>query len=332
VEVIATMRSDSMKFFRIIPVLAMAISAPVFSHADVVDGIEAVVADKVITFAQVEDYTRPVEETLRTQYAAQPDVYQQKLDAALHDSLEQLVERALILNNYETGGYNKLPDSLADQLVQDNIRERFGDRVTMLKTLQAQGMTLEQYRKELLDRYIESGLRNLNVQKNIIISPYKIETYYQAHPDEFKLEDQVKLRMIVLNKTSADDTNTVALAHEIAGKIRSGASFVEMAGVYSQGSQQHQGGDWGWVERSVLRKELSEVAFNLKPGQISDPIDTSDSVYLMLVEEKSPAHIKPLNDVRDDIEKNLRIQEQARQSKEWIDGLRKKTYVRYFFS
>jgi len=313
--------------------LVVAAWSPVFSQADVVDGIEAVVADKVITFAQVEDYTRPVEETLRAQYAAEPDVYQQKLDAALHDSLEQLVERDLILNNYETGGYNKLPDSLADQLVQDNIHERFGDRVTMLKTLQAQGMTLEQYRKELLDRYIESGLRSENVQKNTIISPYKIQMYYQAHPDEFKLEDRVKLRMIVLNKLSPDDTNILELAREIAGKIKAGSSFTEMAGVYSQGSQQHQGGDWGWVERSVLRKELSDVAFNMSPGQISAPIETPDAVYLMLVEDKSSAHLKPLTDadVRGDIEKKLQIQEQARLSKEWIDGLKKKTYVRYFY-
>ena len=305
--------------------------APVISHADTVDGIEAVVADKVITFAQVQDYTRSAEETLRTQYAAQPDVFQQKLDAALRDSLEQLVERELILNNYETGGYNKLPDSFIDQMVQDSIREKFGDRVTMLKTLQAQGITLEQYRKELLDHYIEGGLRSENIQKSIIISPYKIETYYKTHPDEFKLGDQVKLRMIVLSQTSPDDTNTLELAREIAGKIRAGASFTEMAGVYSQGSQQHAGGDWGWVDRSVLRKELSDAAFNLKPGQISDPVETPDSVYLVLVEDRAAAHLKPLADVRDDIEKRLLILDQARQAKEWIDGLRKKTYVRYFF-
>jgi peptidyl-prolyl cis-trans isomerase SurA len=326
------MRYDSMKFFRFIPMLAAAVVWPVFSHADMVDGVWAVVADKVITYAQVEEYTRPVEDTLRTQYAAEPDVYQQKYDAALHDSLELLVERELILNNYETGGYNKLPDSLADQLVQDNIRSRFGDRVTMLKTLQAQGITLEQYRKELLDQYIERGLRSLNVQKNIIISPYKIETYYQAHPDDFKLADQVKLRMIMLNKTSADDTNTLALAREIIGKIKDGAPFAEMATVYSQGSQQHQGGDWGWIDRTVLRKELSDVAFALKKGQMSDPIDTPNAVYLLLVEDKSTAHLKSLADVRDEIQKTLLIQEQDRQSKAWIDGLKKKTYVRYFFN
>jgi len=327
------MLTYSMKLFRFNFLLLAVLTAPVLvCRADVVDGIEAVVADKVITFAQVEDYTRPVEETLRTQYSGEPDVYQQKLDAALHDSLEVLVERALILHNYETGGYNKLPDSLADQLVQDNIHERFGDRVTMLKTLQAQGMTLEQYRKELLDRYIESGLRSENVQKTVIISPYKIETYYQTHADEFKVGDQVKLRMIVLNKASSDDTNAFELAREIDLKLKSGASFSDMAGLYSQGSQQHQGGDWGWIDRTTLRKELSDVAFTMAKGQVSQPIDTPDSVYLMLVEDKKAAGLKPLADVRDDIEKNLQIQEQARLSKVWIDGLKKKTYIRYFFN
>src|ERR1700721_4008813 len=107
------MRMDSMKIFRFILMLVVAAWSPVFSYADVVDGIEAVVADKVITFAQVEEYTLPVEETLRTQYAAEPDVYQEKRDAALPDSLEVLVERALILHNYETGGDRKPPDSPA---------------------------------------------------------------------------------------------------------------------------------------------------------------------------------------------------------------------------
>jgi len=114
--------------------------------------------------------------------------------------------------------------------------------------------------------------------------------------------------------------------------VKAGKSFTEMAGLYSQGSQQHQQGDWGWIDRTVLRKELSDVAFSMSPGEVSQPIDTSDSVYLMMVEDKKAAHLKPLADVRDDIEKNLQIQEQARLSKVWIDGLKKKTYIRYFFN
>ena len=309
--------------------MGVAVCTPMFSRAEVADGVKAVVNDRAITFAEVEEYTRPAVDALRRQYATQPDVFQQKLNQALNDSLDQLVERQLILHSFDTDGY-KLPDSVVDELVHERIHERFGDRVTLMKTLQAQSMTLEQFRKQVREQYIESALRNQNVQREITISPFKVESYYRANLDRFKLEDQVKLRMIVLTKTSDDDTNTLKLAREIQGKIKDGAAFTEMATVYSQGSQQHQGGDWGWVERSVLRKELAETAFALPIGRVSDVVDMPDSCYLVLVEDKKPAQAKPLTEVRAEIEKNLRVEQQAKLQKLWIDGLKKKTFIRYF--
>ena len=316
-----------MKTFRFI--LGVMLLAPLLASAEITDGVKAVVNQRAITFAEVEDFSRPAVDALRRQYLGQPDVFQQKVNETLGDSLEQLVERQIILHSFDTEGY-KLPDSVVDQMVHDRIHERFGDRLTLMKTLQAQGMTLEQFRKQVREQYIESALRNQNVQREIIISPYKVQSYYETNQGRFMLEDQVKLRMIVLTKASANDRNTLKLAQEIKGKIREGATFNEMAAVYSQGSQQRQGGDWGWVERSVLRKELAETAFKLQNGQVSDPIETSDTIYLMLVEDKRTTHARPLAEVREEIEKSLRIEQQARLQKQWIDGLKKKTFIRYF--
>jgi parvulin-like peptidyl-prolyl isomerase len=320
-----------MKWFRFILVLAAAISSGLPLRAEMADGVEAIVNDAVITYGQVQEKTQPAALVLSREYASQPDVFQQKLAEARADSLEQLIERQLILHDFEVE-YSKLPDSVVDELVQDRIHDLFGDRITLMKTLQAQGITYEQFRNDVRDQYIESALRSKNISQEIIISPYKVETYYLAHQDDYKVEDQIKLRMIVLNKTSSDDTNTGNLAREIQSKIREGATFQEMAAVYSQGSQQHQGGDWGWVERSVLRKEISDAAFALKPGQVSDVIDTPESCYLALVEQVRPAHVRPLGEVRDDIEKTLRTQEQARLQKKWIEGLKKKSFIRSFIS
>jgi len=318
-----------MKFFRFILIFALASCASRSLHAELADGVKAVVNDTVITYSQVEDFTAPAAEALRREYPDAPDMFQLKLNDALGDSLEQLVERQLILRSFDVEGY-QLPDSVVDELVQDRIRERFGDRITFIKTLQAQGMTVEQFRKEVRDQYIVQALRQKNVSSAITISPYKVENYYLAHTNDFEIEDEIKLRMIVLNKTSPDDTNTVRRANEILAEIKNGAAFAEMARVYSDGSQKSQGGDWGWVERSVLRKDLADAAFSLKPGQVSDVIDTPESTYLMLVEQTRPAHVKPLSEVQDEIEATLRTQEQARLEKRWIDGLKKKTFIRYF--
>ncbi len=301
-------------------------------RAELADGILAIVNNTVITREQVADYVAPAIDALRQEYAGSGGVsgnLEQKASDVFNDGLEQLIERQLILHDFDVEGY-KMPDSYVDQLVQDRIRERYGDRITLMKTLQAQGMTFEQFRKSVRDQYIEYEMRRKYVSQEIVISPYKIEQYYLAHQDDFKVGDQIKLRMIVLNKSSADDPSPHRMAEEILTQIKQGASFAQMASVYSEGSQRAQGGDWGWVERSVLRKKLADVAFSLKPGQMSDIIETPQACYLMLVEQKRPAHVRPLSKVRDEIDATLRTQEQSRLEKQWISSLKKKTFIRYF--
>ena len=51
----------------------------------------------------------------------------------------------------------------------------------------------------------------------------------------------------------------------------------------------------------------------------------------MLVEDKRAAHVRPLEEVRDEIEKELTVQERARLQKAWVDRLREKAFVRYFY-
>jgi len=319
-----------MKFFRVIPTLAAAFCFSLPLRAELVDAIQAVVNDGVVTYAEVQDFATPAAQALRRQYGDQPEVYQQKLDSAISDSLEQLIERQLILHDFDAEGY-RLPETVVDELVQDRIHERFGDRITLMKTLQAQGETFEKFRRDVRDQYIVTALRSKSTSPDkIVISPYKVETYYLTHQDDYKVEDEIKLRMIVLNKPSGDDTNTLNLANEILAKIKEGAVFQEMASVYSQGSQRSQGGDWGWVERSVLRKELAATAFTLKPGQVSGVIETPEACYLMLVEDVRPAHVKPLNDVRDDVEVTLRTQLQKQLEQQWIAKLKRKTFFRSF--
>ena len=300
------------------------------AEAQLVNGIQAVVHDAVITYLEINSLTEQTADVVNNRYRGQPEALQRELNKMREENLEKQVQSQLILRDFASSGYS-LPESTLDEVFQERLKNEFGDRATATKSLEARGITIEKYRKQIRDRFVIQQLRVKNISQEIIISPHKIEEYYLAHREDFKLEDQVKLRMIVLNKPAGEqDGKTQKLAQEIQGKLKDGAPFAEMASIYSQGSQRAQGGDWGWVERSVLRKELAEVAFGLKPGERSGVIDTDQACYLMLVEDTRPSHYKTLTEVRDVIDKDLLQQERARIEKQWIDRLKKKTFVVYY--
>ena len=291
------------------------------------NGIKALVSDAIITYQQVEQSAAQAIDLLRRQYASQPDEFNRRALETFNNALDQLVERQLILHDFQTAGY-KLPENVIDEEIQQRIRDRFGDRKRLIKTLQAEGMTYEQFRDREREQFIIRVLTFKNVSSELIVSPQRIQAYYDLHRQDFSVKDQVKVRTIVLNKDAAAPDQAKKRAEEILAKIKEGASFKDMWAVYSDSAPRNQALEW--VDLSVLKKEIGDAAAKLNPGETSGVIEAPEAYYLVQLEEKKPAHIKPLSDVRDEIEKNLLTDEQTRLRKQWVNRLKAKTFVRYF--
>ncbi len=305
-----------------------------FTQAALVNGINAIVNDTVITYDQVERGIALIADGLVRQYRNQPQILEERLKKLRADQIEELVERQLILNEFKTAGY-KLPETFIDDAIRDEIRKNFyGDSARLTKTLQSEGMTKEAFRQQQRDRIIVQYLSKENISsQKILVSPFKIEKFYASNQEKYKVGDQVKLRMIVLSQSpAAEPGRAKKLAEEVLKKIQEGAAFAEMATIYSEGAQRAEGGDRGWVdrERTDLKKELADAAFALKSGQVSGVIEQPEGCYLMFVEEARPAHVRPIADVREEIESTLKAQESAKMRKQWIDRLRNKSFVRYY--
>jgi parvulin-like peptidyl-prolyl isomerase len=316
--------------FRLLLAFAMAqvLPAALAVESDLVDAIYVVVHDSVITRHEVAVLTFPAIEPLSRQYRGEE--LQRRVAQTEHDNMEQLVNRQLILHEFKTAGYN-LPESVIDEMVRTRIRADFGDEMTLTRTLQARGITKEQFREQIRDQFIVRALREKNISSEIIISPHKMQLYYEQHTNDFGESDKVKVRMIMLNKSSEEELAQVkGRAEEILTRLKEGADFAEMAKLYSQDSYRNQGGEHGWIEQKVLGKELAEACSTLKPRQTSDVVETKEACWLIQMEEKNPAHTKPLSEVRDQIEKNLLQDEQKRLEAQWIERLKKKTYIKSF--
>lgn len=312
--------------------LAILCAGATTATAQQVDnGIRAIVNSRIITQYQVVMNAKPAEELVLRQFYGRPEL-PQKLSEVYSNSLRQLIDREMIANDFEASGF-KLPDPVVEDYVRSRMKEQFGDRAEFIRTLKAEGKSFEKFKEEARTRIIVGALEEKNVGRATIVSPLKLERYYEQRRGEFKVPDQIKLRMIVLDRSSAPTPEARRkLAEEIRGQILEGAAFAEMAGVYSTGSQRAQGGDWGWVDRAVLRRDLAEAAFALEIGTVSAILEADDGLYLFLVEDKRAEHYKPLSDpeVRAKLERELLLEERRRLQERYVRRLEEKTFVQTY--
>lgn len=298
----------------------------------VIDSIQAIVGDSVITLQQILGTTLPREETIYQQAASQSERETQASILALRqDAFQSLIDRQVVLQEFkrlEKDKGAKIPDSWVDEQVQDVIRDKYGgDRVRFDKELEASGLTREQFRERQRDDIIYESMEREFVPP-AIISPLKVETYYRQHQDQFTVAARIKFRWIRMDK-SDDDTNGVTHRRmdEILSQIKDGADFDDLAKTYSSGPQ-HDTNDW--LEIPKLNDAFRDQVEKLKPGECTGVIETTQTFLVLRVDALDPIHVTPLSEVRDEITKNLAAQEQNRRGEAWIKRLKAKTYVQTF--
>lgn len=315
--------------------IVLTVGIPCLTHAAerVVNGFAAVVNEKVITFQDVYQAVSPADmDVAQLRFARNPRDYDQEVNRLRQEALIGLIETQLILSEFKTAGY-QLPENVVEEQIKDRIREQYGDRVRLMRTLQAENTTFETFRERVRERFIVMALTDKNIASAILISPYKIEKYYNENPEQFQVKDRVRLSMISLwHRVDRGPDATKQLAKDLAEQLKAGASFAELAVLHSDDPKRRDGGARGWIERGStdLRDDLQDFAFGLKPGIPSEPLEREEGCYLMLVEEAQTARTRPLPEVRDEIERILQQKQRADLREKWISRLRAKAYVRLF--
>jgi hypothetical protein len=109
----------------------------------------------------------------------------------------------------------------------------------------------------------------------------EVQAYYNQHQGEFRSDEEVQVRQILVH----DETT----ANEIVEKLKGGASFADLSAEYSRAPNAKNGGEIGFVSRGQLPKMFEEEIFRLKPGEVSNVIQTDSSFHLFMVDQRRPA-------------------------------------------
>lgn len=306
-------------------------------RTEIMDGVAAIVNGDVVTISQLRELTGAREMALREMFTGEE--LAAKVKEMRQAAIKDLIDRQLILQEYRKKEF-AIPEYVIEDRVQSIIRQEFGgDRASFVRTLQAQGYTMTRFKEMEREKIIVQAMRQANVKEDFVITPRQIQAFYDQNKGSYTTPEEVKLRMIVLREGGASPEEGVAdipvagnkraMADEIREKLVSGGDFERMAAMYSEDPTTADiGGDWGWIQRNTLNEQLTRVAFNLGSGQISPVVQLGDSYYILFVEAKRPARVKPLSEVKEEIERNLIQQERSKAQDRWLETLRRTAFIR----
>ena len=297
-------------------------------------GILAVVNNRVILESDLSEKLSPGVDELRRQYSNAPALFKQKLQEQEQIALESAINDELVFAEAVAAG-RAVPQEHLDQYIQNIIENKwYGDTNSFLKTLAANGTSPEELQARHARQVLIAAAWREKTLDVTLPRSQQIEQYYQAHEKDFRVEESVQISMIVINMNPTNGPAVVESQRKDAAAIHArlvaGADFAAEAKLHSQGTQALQGGDYGWLARSVLRKELADAAFSLPRGGLSDVIETDDALFILRVADRRPAALKPLAEARPDINKALKQQASAAMRIEWLGELRARAFLKYW--
>lgn len=209
-------------------------------------------------------------------------------------------------------------------LTLDDIKKGINPTDTELKAFYEQSK--QQYVNSIPEKrkakYIYISTKNI-VDK-VQVTPEEVQAYYKQHQDDYRIPETVTVRHILIKTPTADSNGKVdqkavdaarAKAEDIEKQLKAGANFGDLAKKYSEdpGSAPN-GGLLTGLRKGQTVPEFEQAAFNTPPGQTTGIIRTQYGFHIIHVESKQEARLKPLDEVKPEIEPLLKQQKAGAQA------------------
>src|SRR5215208_5356649 len=139
------------------------------------------------------------------------------------------------------------------------------------------------------------------------ISPQDIQRAYEDKQQQYSTPEQVRASHILLKTEGKDDATVKKQAEELLAKVKAGGDFAQLATKFSEDEvSKAKGGDLDFFPQGQMVPEFDKAAFSMKPGEISDLVKTQYGYHIIKILDKKAAATKPLEEVRAQIEDELK--------------------------
>jgi peptidyl-prolyl cis-trans isomerase SurA len=289
------------------------------------DRVVAVVNEEAVTLSEIQEEGQPVVRKIFQDFIG-PE-RDRRLEEAEKRLMEDLIDRRLMIQIAKREGM--LPsaaevNSAIEELKRNNNAT---DDAQFRALLKAEGLTVEQVRRNIGERLAIGRLLARQVRSTIIIGEDELTKFYEANREKFKRNPRAEIRYIVFPVPSGgEDAPVRARAEEARARIVAGEDFARV-GQQVASSGEGQGGDLMTVHRGELAPEIEAAAFGTPAGGVSPLIRTAAGWYVIKVERVQADSVMSFAEARDGIRDQLFQERFEAKRKEWLANLRAKSHI-----
>ena len=146
-------------------------------------------------------------------------------------------------------------------------------------------------------------------RQKVSVPATDVQRFYNDNIQQYQQPEQIRASHILLETAGKDEAEVRKRAEGILAQVKGGADFAELARKVSEdkGSAE-RGGDLDFFSRGRMVPEFEQVAFTLPVGQVSDLVKSQFGFHIIKVTEKRPGSTRTIDEVRAQIEDQLKTQ------------------------
>lgn len=275
------------------------------------DKIVAIVNNAVITQKDLNDFVNFMRIQLSSQLNSEQ--LENKIQSMKLDLLNRLIEDRIILQEAKKSNI-KIDDNRVKARI-DEIKSHFSSDIEFQNALAEHGLVQADIESRIREQLLMYNIIDIRIKSKIIVNPAEVTDFYNKNIDEFKLPEQRQLEVI-----TTEDEN---LAKEIADNLKEGHQLQDLAQKYSLSINKLIA-----MRNGQLRKDVEDVVFRLKLGEISEPIKIEDKYYIFKLNSIIAARHQSLSEARDKISEFLFNRKMQEELARWLDELKKQSYIK----
>jgi peptidyl-prolyl cis-trans isomerase C len=243
--------------------------------------------------------------------------------------LDRLIDEELIFQ--ESQRRNLIAGQEASDAEFEKARAQFPTPEAFQQAL-AQNKLTEEGLRGILSRNLSiQGFVEKEIAGAIVVSDAEVHDFYTGHQDKFASPEQAHARHILVQVDEKADESARqaarAKADDLLVQLKGGGNFEELARKNSDCPSAPQGGDLGFFERGQMVPAFDAAAFALKPGELSEVIETQFGYHIIKLEGKKDAGLVPEREAAASIREFLVSQKTGEALEQRLKTLREKAKI-----